>query len=118
MSSYAPRKTLEQIYKSYVRSQLEYGDIIFYQPPNANDPLLFVLNEKINDLEKVQYRAAIAVSGAWKGTSRSKLYCELGWETLSQRRWLRRMCLFYKIVNGTTPSFLQSLITFPGPPHQ
>ena len=29
MSKYAPRKSLEQIYKSYVIPQIDYGDVIF-----------------------------------------------------------------------------------------
>ena len=29
-----------------------------------------------------------------------KLYDELGWESLSDRRWGRRKSLYYKIVNG------------------
>jgi hypothetical protein len=116
MSKYAPRKSLEQIYKSYVRSQIEYGDVIFHKSPSINNPLSFDISDKMQQLERVQYRAALAVSGAWKGTSKSKIYAELGWESLSQRRWFRRMCLFYKILNNGTPSYLKNCINFPQPP--
>ena len=54
-------------------------------------------------LESVQYSAALAVTGTWRGTSREKLYAELGWESLSSRRWSRRLILFYKIMNNLTP---------------
>ena len=37
-------------------------------------------------VEAVQYSAALAVTGAWRGTSREKLYSELGWEALSDRK--------------------------------
>ena len=37
-------------------------------------------------LEQVQYKAALVVSGCWQGTSRVKIYSELGWESLSDRR--------------------------------
>ena len=40
--------------------------------------------------ESIQYRAALAITGAWQGSNRSKLYEELGWESLSDRRWCRR----------------------------
>ena len=40
----------------------------------------------MNVLERTQYQAALAVSGAWKGTSRKIFYDELGWETLDHRR--------------------------------
>ena len=116
MSKYAPRKSLEQIYKSYVRSQIEYGDVIFHKSPSTNNPFSFDISDKMQHLERVQYRAALAVSGAWKGTSKSKIYAELGWESLSQRRWFRRMCLFYKILNNGTPPYLKNCITFPEPP--
>ena len=31
-------------------------------------------------LESTQYQAELAVVGVWKGTSRTKIYDELGWE--------------------------------------
>ena len=116
MSKYAPpRESLEQIYKSYVRSQIEYGDVIFHETP-SNNPFSFDISEKMHQLEKIQYSAALAVSGAWKGTSYQKLYSELGWESLSQRRWFRRMCLFFKIINKSAPLYLQNCVSFPEPP--
>ena len=41
----------------------------------------------------------------WKGTSRDKLYNELGWESLNLRRWSRRLIPFYKILNYLTPDY-------------
>ena len=38
-------------------------------------------------LESVRYSAALSVTGAWKGTSRDKLYDELGWESLWSYVW-------------------------------
>ena len=56
-------------------------------------------------LEAVQYSAALGVTGAWKGTSREKIYDELGWESPNLRRWRRRLVLFYKIINHLTPDY-------------
>ena len=56
-------------------------------------------------LESVQYSAALAVSGTWRGTSREKLYAELGWKSLSSRRWSRRLILFYKMMNNLSPKY-------------
>ena len=39
-------------------------------------------------------------------TSYEKLNQELGSETLQSRRWFRKLCLFYKIVNNQSPSYL------------
>jgi hypothetical protein len=61
-------------------------------------------------LESVQYSAALAVTGTWRGTSREKLYAELGWESLSCRRWSRRLTLFYKIMNNLTPLYTKEPI--------
>lgn len=116
MSKYAPRKTLEQVYKSHVRSRLEYCDIIFHQPPSDGELSTNNLSSNIKKLESVQIEAAYAVSGSWKGTSTIKVYREIGWECLTQRRFYRRMTLFYKIVHKVSPIYLADCITFPDPP--
>ena len=61
----------------------------------------------MEEAEKVQYQAALAITGAWQGSSRSKLYEELGWESLSDRRWCRRILQVRKIVNNNTPFYLK-----------
>jgi len=61
----------------------------------------------MEEIEKLQYDAALIVTGAWKGSNRSKLYDELGWESLSDRRRIRRTLLLHKIVNNCTPSYLK-----------
>ena len=115
MFKYAPRASLEQVYKSNIRPQVEYCDIIFHHSPPEN-PLSKDLNTKMKKIESVQLQAAYAVTGAWKGSSRDKLYDDLGWELLSHRRWFRRMSVFYKIVNKQSPGYLVDCITFPDPP--
>ena len=50
------------------------------------------------------------MTGTWRGTSRAKLYAELGWESLSSRRWSRRLTLFYKIINNLTPLYTKEPI--------
>ena len=57
-------------------------------------------------MEQVQYQAALAITGCWHGSNRAKLYEELGWETLSDRRWSRRLIQLYKIRNNMTPRYL------------
>ena len=54
-------------------------------------------------VEKIQYQAALAVTGAWQGTNRVKLYEELGWETMDDRRMIRRILQVHKIVDGKLP---------------
>ena len=52
----------------------------------------------------------IALTGAIRGSSRKKLYQELGLESLQQRRWYRELCCFYKIYNKQAPGYLTELI--------
>ena len=63
------------------------------------------------EIERIQYQEALSIAGAWKGTNRSKLYEELGCESLSDRRRVRHVLLFYKIVNNSTPQYLKNKIT-------
>ena len=67
------RKIFLTIYKSFVRSHLDYGDIFSDQPHNDSFS---------NKLELCQYNAALAITGTNKGTSTTKLYKELGLESL------------------------------------
>ena len=57
-------------------------------------------------LEQTQYCAALAGAGAWRGTSRERLYRELGWEDLYHRRWYRRLCHFYNLLKARSPNYL------------
>ena len=84
-----------------MRPHLDHCDVIYDKPHN----------EKFTDtLESIQYNAAVAITGAIKGTSKEKLYNELGLEYLKDRRWMRRLCLFHKIYNLKSPKYLYNLI--------
>ena len=71
-----PCSPLLIIYKSFIRPHLDYGDIVYDQPKNSS------LSEKI---ESLQYNAALAITGAIKGSSKEKLYQELGFESAKDR---------------------------------
>ena len=58
----------------------------------------------------VQYRAALVITEAFKGTSRHRLYEELGLESLANRRWSRRLFFFHKILNDLSPLYLRSYL--------
>ena len=74
---------------------------------------MVTLSDLMEKAERIQYQAALAVTGAWQGPSRSKLYEELGWESLSERRWCRRILQLHKILSNKTSSYLKdnSLVT-------
>ena len=95
------QNSLLKIYKLIIRPNLDYCDVIYDNP----------LNESfISKLESVQYNAALAISGCIRGSSKSKLFEELGLETLSDRLWFRHLCIFYKIMKGSFPQYLQNLV--------
>ena len=108
---YLPLKALDQIYKMHIRPHFDYCDIIYHIPVIMHEfNSSLTLNYQMNILEKTQYQAALAISGAWKGTNTDKIYEELGWESLDQRRFFRRLTMFYKIINNLTPDYLRKPI--------
>ena len=104
MSRYVTRDVLDQMYKLYIRPHLDYGDIIYHK----YDPEMNL--DFTKKLEATQYTAALAVSGAWRGTNKYKLYEELGWESLYHGRWYRRLTHFFKLKNRCSPLYLYDLI--------
>ena len=96
-----PRPALLTIYKCFIRPHLDYGDIIYDQAYNLS------FHQK---LESIQYNAALALTGAIRGSSREKLYQELGLESLQLRRWYKKLCCFYKICNKQDPGYLTELL--------
>ena len=96
-----PRKSLITTYKALLRPLLDYGDIIYDQPHNES------VCEK---LKSVQYKVALAITGAIQGTSRKKIYQELGLESLRARRWYKRLSFMFKIVKKEAPNYLINLI--------
>ena len=61
------------MYKASVRPHLDYGDMIYDE----------AYNERFHQkLESIQYNACLALSGAIRGSSREKLYHELGLKSL------------------------------------
>ena len=115
LSSHVPLDSLDQLYKLFVRPHFGYCDIIYHVPVITNPFDSSVsLKYSVQSIESTQYQAALAVSGAWKGSNTSKLYEELGWESVTDRRWYRRLLHFYKIFKDLTPSYLKYIIP---PPH-
>ena len=79
-----PRLPLLTIYKSFIRPHLDYVDIIYDQAYTAS------FHQKI---ESVQYNSALAITGAIRGTSKEKLYDELGLETLGKKKLVQETVL-------------------------
>ena len=99
LSTSVSRQRILAIYKSFLRPILDYGDIIYDRPDKGSF---------IKKTERVQCNACLVITGAFKDTSRERLYQELELESLKYRRWHRELCFFYKIVTGISPKHLAS----------
>ena len=64
LSNTIPRKSLLTIYKFFIRPHLDYSEIISDQPNNESF---------CTKIEHMQCNAALAITGAIKGTSQNKL---------------------------------------------
>ena len=94
-------RALLTIYKCFIRPNLGYGDFIYDQPNN---------DSFCSKIESVQYNAALAITGAIRGTSQTKLYNKLGLESLRSKRWFRHLCTLYKIKTTGLPPYLNNML--------
>ena len=101
LSRTLPRKSLVTLYKSFARPHLDYADVIYDQPHNETF---------CNTLESIQYNAALAITGAIRGTSKERIYQELGLESLRNRRWFHRLCVIFKVIKYGLPSYLFAML--------
>ena len=88
VSNLLPRQALVTIYKAFVRPHLDYVDVLYDQ----------VFNNSFHaKMESIQYNACLAITGAIRGTSREKIYQELGRKSLPLCRCYRNLYLLYKV---------------------
>ena len=87
---------LEKIYFTFIRPILEYASEVWDNCGELNS----------NRLEKIHIEAARLPCYA----SLISIYNETGWEKLRVRREVKKLTLFYKIVNNEAPDYLHDLI--------
>ena len=68
----------------------------------TNLKMKFLVKKK---LESVQYKATLAITGVIQGTTREKLYQELGLESLKSRTWYRRVGYMFKITKEEAQNY-------------
>jgi hypothetical protein len=96
------RKSLQTAYFSFIRPILEYGDVI-WDTSKENDHTLDML-------ESINLNAARLVTGATARCNTAKLYEEIGWESLKDRRKKHRLIMLYKMVYQLAPQTLLDLL--------
>ena len=87
----------------FVRLHLDYTYIMHDKSGNV------IFESK---LERAQYKACLAITGAIQGTNRESIYAELSLESLLGRRWYRKLLFFCKIPYGLSPAYLTVYINF------
>ena len=68
-----PLPSLVSIYKSFIKPNLDYGDIIYDQGYKE------LFHQK---LQSIKFNASLAITDAIRGTSREKRFEDLGLESL------------------------------------
>ena len=94
------RKTLENVYTTFIRPKLEYASPIWADCTKSD----------VNKIETCQITAAKIVTGAKKGTSHIKLLKEVGWTKLEERRRVNQLCVMHKMVHKHEPEYLHELL--------
>ena len=91
-----PKSLLIMIYKRSIRPHI-HDSVIYYDLP---------LNKK---LESIQYIAVLTLIRAIIGSSRKKLYQDLGVESLQLWQWYSTLWCFNKIYNQDAPRYSTKL---------
>ena len=94
------RDSLERMYISFIRPLLEYGGPIWSN----------CTKEDKTHIESIQTEGMRILTGATKLCSIAKLYEDTGWETFQSRRNKQKLQMFYKMVHGLAPSYLNNLV--------
>ena len=94
------RKSLERMYISFIRPTLEYSGVVWDNCSNQDKKLI----------ESIQIEAIRIVTGATKLCSIGKLYDDTGWESLEARREKQKLIIFFKMVHGLCPDYLNQLV--------
>ena len=72
-----PRDSFVTIYEYFIRPYLDYADVIFDKPSNTTFS---------NRIKSAQNNDDLTITGTIRGTSKKKLYQELGFDTMKERR--------------------------------
>ena len=88
------RDSLNKRYITCLRPAFEYADIVW---DNCTQYV-------INTIERIQIEAVRIVTGTTRRVSLNILSKETGWDSLLNRRYNHKMCLFHKMIVYLTPS--------------
>ncbi len=87
------------MYTAYLRPILEYASVVCVNCSNYEKDIL----------NKIEYDAARTVTGLTRSVAIVNLLREIGWVSLSDRRYMQKLILVYKYKNGVLPDYLNDL---------
>ena len=89
LSKFMNSSHLLTIYNSFIQPHFDYADIIYHSANSLH----------LQTLEKLQYHAALSISGATKGSNKIKVFNTLNWPTLTNRRHQHLLFYTFKVLN-------------------
>ena len=96
----ADRKTLEIMYKTFVRPLMEYGIVVWGGTYDSS----------LTKLEELNITALRLITGATANSNIRNLFSELPIESIVDRRDVAVLTKFFKIKNNLAPNYLTQLI--------
>ena len=98
LSKYLPLKTLDQMYKIFVRPHFDYCDVIYHIPQLTNPfHSTITLSSLMKRIGKIKYQTALAITGGWLGSNRNKLYDECDCHCAPGLVWLS-LCTWIGVI--------------------
>ncbi len=94
------RKSLEVMYKSFVRPVMEYGIVVWGGTYDSN----------IVKLEQINVDALRLITGATARSNIAKLYSETSMNSIMDRRDKAILTMFYKTNHSQVPDYLRELL--------
>lgn len=94
------RHALEKLYFAFIRPILEYSCSVWDNCSSENKKML----------DSVHVEAARIITGGTKLCSIEKLFADLGWDCLQERRNKQKLVIMYKMIYGITPNYLTELV--------
>ena len=99
------RKSLETIYKSFIRPKIEYGNVIYFGTSQKN----------LDKISKIEKEAKRLVTGATFKCNLALLDIECGWTDIMSRRNNHCLIMMYKIINNLCPQYLSDILNILNP---
>ena len=94
------RRSLENMYKSFVRPVMEYGIVVWGGTYHTS----------LSELEEINIKAMRIITGATEKSNIAKLSLETSISSVAERRDMAMLLMFYKVGNNLVPDYLSQLL--------